>query len=339
MLSWGRPTLTFWPPRGKLNNARALMLAVELGAEGIEPERAGRIVGVCTSFVDSAWDEETSRFRNFMDYRRNWLDEQGSEDSHGRALWALGRAAAATNDDGVKLWATALADRVISASDHLQSPRAMAFAVLGICRYLKIYPGHRPARRLLERFATQLHHMFRQARRERWTWFEPTLAYDNARLPEALVRAGHFLGRDPMTSDGLAALRWLIARQTADSGQFRPVGTESFGQAYSAPHAFDQQPVEAWATIEACLGAHEAKANQDWIEHAEAAFAWYLGENDLGSRLALVGGSCYDGLEVDRVNLNQGAESILSFQFSVAAMRKLQRAARTVSEPDLARTS
>lgn len=322
------------------DNARALMLAVELGAEGIEPERAARIAGTCAAFVNAAWDGETSRFRNFMDYRCDWLEKQGSDDSHGRALWALGRVAVATDDAGLRLWATMLAERVISASDHLRSPRAIAFAVLGLCSYLAIYPGHRLTRRLLEAFATRLHDLLRQVRRDGWNWFEPVLAYDNARLPEALIRTGRVLGQDAMTSDGLAALHWLMAQQMADKGHFRPVGTESFGQAYSPPRAFDQQPVEAWATIEACLGAFQASANHDWINHAEAAFGWYMGENDLGLPLATAAGGCYDGLQIDRVNLNQGAESILSFQFSVAAMRQVRRATRAVAgHANLARTS
>lgn len=313
------------------DNARALMLAVEFKAEGVEPERAARIAGICASFVDAAWDEENARFRNFMDYRRDWLEDEGSEDSHGRALWALGRTTAATDDHGLKLWATALADRVIPASDRLGSPRAMAFAALGLCSYLQIYPGHRPARRLLETFAARLHDHLRQAGRDQWKWFEPVLAYDNARLPEALIRAGRFLGQEAMVSDGLGALSWLAWQQTAEQGHFRPVGTESYGLVHSAPRPFDQQPVEAWATIEACLEAFEATASHDWIRHAQAAFDWYLGKNDLGMRLATPDGGCYDGLQVDRVNLNQGAESILSFQFAAAAMRQLQRLARPVA--------
>jgi hypothetical protein len=311
------------------DNARALMLAVELAADGIEPARAERIARTCASFVDAAWNEQISRFRNFMNYRRDWLEEEGSDDSHGRALWALGRVTAATTDDDLKLWATTLTDRVILASDHLESPRAMAFSILGLCHYLTIYPGHRPARRLLDAFAVRLRHCQRQARREGWVWFEPVLAYDNARLPEALIRAGGVLGGDAMISDGLATLRWLMAQQTTDKLHFRPVGTESYGQAYSAPRAFDQQPVEAWATIEGCLSAFQATADHDWITHAEAAFAWYFGANDLGLRLAAAGGACYDGLQVDRVNLNQGAESALSFQFAGAALRQLRRAVHT----------
>lgn len=309
------------------DNARALMLAVDLKAEGLETERAARIADTCAAFVDSSWDEGRAAFRNFMSYQRDWLEETGSEDSHGRAVWALGRVVASTDDHGLKLWATGLAERVIPASEHLASPRAAAFATLGIIDWLRVYPGHRPARQLLDRFAAQLHELLREQRKPDWVWFEPVLAYDNARLPEALIRAGQHLGREDMVKDGLAALEWLAEVQTDMRGHFRPVGTESFGRLYSRPLPFDQQPVDAWAMIEASIVAFEATGEDHWRQHAEAAFDWFNGRNDLGLRLSTPDGGCYDGLQVDRVNLNQGAESILAFQFSVRSMRQLQKLA------------
>ncbi|WP_026783042.1 glycosyltransferase [Pleomorphomonas koreensis] len=317
------------------DNARALMLAVELKAEGVEIDRATRIAGTCAAFVESAWDDDRNAFRNFMGYQRNWLEDIGSQDSHGRGLWALGRAVAGTDDHGLKLWATGLAERVIPASAELTSPRARAFATLGLVDWLSVYPGHRPARTLLDVFSTQLHDLLREQRRPDWLWFEPVLAYDNARLPEALIRAGRHLGRPEMVADGLAALGWLAGMQTGDGGHFRPVGTESFGRLYSRPLPFDQQPVDAWAMIDACLAAFEADGDTEWRRHAEAALDWYLGRNDLGLRLATADGGCYDGLQVDRVNLNQGAESILAFQFSVSAMRRLHRLAQGDAEQEV----
>ena len=307
------------------DNARALMLTVELKKEGIETERAARIADTCATFVDSAWDEDRSAFRNFMSYQRDWLEDTGSEDSQGRALWALGRVVESTDDHGLKLWATGLSDRVIPASSHLSSPRAAAFATLGLISWLRVYPGHRPARQLLDTFAARLHELLREQRRPDWLWFEPVLAYDNARLPEALIRAGQHLGNKDMVADGLAALVWLAGLQTSAEGHFRPVGTESFGKLYGRPLPFDQQPVDAWAMIEASITAFDVTGDAQWQRHAEAAFDWFLGRNDLGLRLATPNGGCYDGLQVDRVNLNQGAESILAFQFSVRAMRQLQQ--------------
>lgn len=309
------------------DNARALMLAVELKSEGIETERAARIADTCAAFVDSSWDEDRGAFRNFMGYQRNWLEDTGSEDSHGRALWALGRTVAGTDDHGLKLWVTGLADRVIPASAHLTSPRATAFATLGLISWLSVYPGHRPARQLLDGFAARLHEQLREQRQPDWLWFEPVLAYDNARLPEALIRAGQRLSNQDMINDGLEALAWLAELQTGEDGHFRPVGTETFGKLYSRPLPFDQQPVDAWAMIEACTTAFDATGDIQWRRYADAAFDWFVGRNDVGLRLATPNGGCYDGLQVDRVNLNQGAESILAFQFAVRSMRQLQRIA------------
>lgn len=310
------------------DNARALMLAVDLKSEGVEPERASRIIDTCAAFVEDAWDEGRVVFRNFMDYQRNWLEKQGSQDSHGRGLWALGRVVAGTDDDGIKLWATALAERVIPASGELSSPRARAFAILGLVNWLSVYPGYRTARALLGRFATDLHGQLAGERHDGWNWFEPTLAYDNARLPEALIVAGRFLGHDRMVQDGIAALDWLAGIQTGAGGVFRPVGTESFGRRHQMPRPFDQQPLEAWAMIDACEAAFRETDAPLWMVRAEAAFNWFLGHNDLGLRMATPNGGCFDGLEVDRVNLNQGAESILAVQFALQAMRRLRRQAK-----------
>lgn len=307
------------------DNARALMLAVDLKSEGVEPERASRIIDTCAAFVEDAWDEDRAVFRNFMDYQRRWLEKQGSQDSHGRGLWALGRVIAGADDHRLKLWATGLAERVIPASGELTFPRARAFAVLGLANWLSVYPGHRAARALVERFAADLHDLLIRERHEGWIWFEPTLAYDNARLPEALIVAGRLLGHDVMTQDGIAALDWLAGVQTGAGGVFRPVGTESFGRRYERPRPFDQQPLEAWAMIDACEAAFGATDAPVWTIRAETAFDWYLGRNDLGLRMTTPNGGCFDGLQVDRVNLNQGAESILAVQFAVMAMRRLRR--------------
>jgi hypothetical protein len=306
------------------DNARALMLAAQCEAEDIDGPRAAALAGIYASFVDYAWDEPNGRFRNFMGYDRQWLEREGSEDSFGRGLWALGRTAELTRSHGLKLWATSLADRVIPCSAFLASPRARAFAILGLAAYLEVYPGHRAARGQLGAFATDLLELLRAQRRPRWTWFEPVLAYDNARLPEALLRSAIALQREDMQAEALDALRWLCHQQTAPAGHFRPVGTQSFGAAYQPPRPFDQQPLEAWATIDACALAFRQTGNRPWLEHAEAAFAWYLGANDLGLRLATPDGGCFDGLQVDRVNLNQGAESILAYQFAVMAIRRLR---------------
>ena len=155
-------------------------------------------------------------------------------------------------------------------------------------------------------------------------WFEAVLAYDNARLPEALIRGGLRLGDAAMVAKGLATLRWLDDVQTNGTGQFRAVGTDSFGRAYVPPEPFDQQPLEAWATIAACGAAHRSTGADVWRRHAETAWRWFLGDNDRGLPLAdPTTGRCCDGLTPRGVNTNVGAESVLAFHLAYRAMATL----------------
>ena len=159
-----------------------------------------------------------------------------------------------------------------------------------------------------------------------WVWFEDTLAYDNARLPQALIQTGLTTRTSRYVQVGLRSLRWLNSLQTTSSGYFRPVGTKSFGKRRQKPEAFDQQPVEASATISACLAAWRAEDGVEWPIEALRAFEWFLGENDL--QTALIDpetGSCADGLHPDRSNENKGAESVLSYLLGLAEIRQLMR--------------
>ena len=219
-------------------------------------------------------------------------------------------------------------------------PYFPAFALFGADAVLRQHRDHPIAWKLVRDFGGRLHEALRRERRDDWTWFESVLTYDNARLPEALLRAGDLLGNKQMIADGLAALAWLDKRQINGDGQFRAVGTDSFSRAYAEPLPFDQQPLEAWATVDATLFAHALTGEGRWLEAAWRAQAWYLGENDLGLPIATVAdGGCYDGLMSDRVNLNQGAESILAFQFVCTAMAKAAQLAdatgRTRTAPAL----
>jgi hypothetical protein len=175
--------------------------------------------------------------------------------------------------------------------------------------------------------ADRLAVLFRSSVERGQPWFEPYLSYDNGRLAEALIRAGAVLGDEAMTADGLAALSWLCRRQTGATGLFQPVATVDFGRPLDAQTLFDQQPVEAASTIDACQAAWSATGNPSWIEEAERAFAWFLGANTLGASLVTADGDCFDGLTWAGVNENQGAESVLSLQLSICALRTLTGAA------------
>jgi hypothetical protein len=167
-----------------------------------------------------------------------------------------------------------------------------------------------------------------------WVWFEEGLAYDNARLPQALIVTGVATGAPAYVVAGLKSLRWLMALQTTPVGFFRPIGTASFGDRRKPPLAFDQQPLEATATISACLAAWRADGDPEWRAGAARAFAWFLGSNDLSVSLVDVEtGSCRDGLHPDRPNENRGGESVVSYLLSLAEIRQLARTSGDRTKP------
>ncbi len=304
------------------DNCRALMLMHRF--VGSDAARADELAAIYAAFVQHAWNGGRGRFRNFMAFDRNWLEEEGSEDSFGRTLWSLGVTASTARGHDLRRWALHLFDQVAPYARSLISPRTWAFSMLAADAVLDAHPGHDLARALLHGGATRLLALLSTYRRAGWGWFEPTLAYDNARLPEALMRAGRRLDDPAMRAEGLATMAWLDGIQTNEDQQFRAVGTDSFGRAYAAPLPFDQQPLEAWATIDAARVAAELSGDDRWIATAHRAYGWYHGVNDLGLPLGSTSdGGCFDGLMSDRVNLNQGAESVLAFQFACCAMREM----------------
>jgi hypothetical protein len=306
------------------DNCRALMLMHRFG--GADAARADQLAMIYASFVQFAWNGAIGRFRNFMCFERAWLEAEGSQDSFGRSLWSLGVTASEARHQDLRRWALHLFDQVAPNVRILDHPRSWAFAMLGADALLAAHPGHAVARSLLADFAARLHARFTAKRQAHWCWFEPMLSYDNARLPEALIRAGRRLGDRDMIADGLAALDWLDGIQTNPSGQFRAVGTDSFVIGQKPPLPFDQQPLEAWATIEAASIAFSETGLEKWRETAWRAYRWYLGDNDLDMPIAsLVDGGCFDGLMRDRVNLNQGAESVLAFQFACSAIERISK--------------
>jgi glycosyltransferase involved in cell wall biosynthesis len=301
------------------DNARALML-MNSGALANRSEGQQWALRYA-SFLQHAWNEEAQAFRNFMGFDRRWLEEVGSEDSNGRALWALGHCAAHAGDDELRVWATDWFAQTSTIASGFKSPRAMAFAVLGADELLDRLPRDARAHAIVERGGAFLHALWKAGRRPGWDWFEPGLAYDNARLAEALIRAGRRLHSLPMEEAGLSALDWLCDRQTSGEGHFRPVGSDGF-TLLGETTPFDQQPLEAWATIAACAVARRSTASKRWTEHAETAWRWFSGGNDRGLPVAdSRTGRCRDGVTPRGLNLNVGAESTLAYHLAYHTMR------------------
>lgn len=308
------------------DNARALLVACALEGTGEQPLPEA-MTGRFAAFVQHAWNPDNRRFRNFMGFDRRWLEESGSEDSHGRSLWALGACARSGGLESRRRWAAALFAEALPAVETFRSPRAWALTLLGLDSYCAVAPADGRARRLRTLLADRLMTILAAVETPDWCWFEEGLAYDNARLSQALIVTGTATGAPGLAAAGTRSLRWLTARQTGPAGHFRPVGTAGFGQRRCPPAGFDQQPLEAAATISASLAAWRADGDGQWKIEAARAFAWFSGANDLGVGLVdRVTGGCRDGLHPDRANENQGGESVVSYLLGLAEMRALARA-------------
>ena len=311
------------------DNARALIVTTLLEELGVRvPPGSVDLASRYMAFLWHAFDPLTKRFRNCLSYECNWQEPEGSEDSHGRALWGLGTVLGRSKIAGLRGAAGRLFELAVPTAVEFKSPRACAFALLGLQEYLDSFSGDRAAVTASDTLANRLMNAYRCSRSDDWKWFEGGLAYSNARLPQALMRAGVRAGNEEMISAGLEALDWLVTIQRCDvKGHFVPIGSQGFHSKTTEKARFDQQPVEACAIVSACLQAYRTTGKGRWRKEAWSAFNWFLGDNDL--QIALydpVTGGCRDGLHPDRANENQGAESTLSFLMALLEMRKLEEA-------------
>jgi hypothetical protein len=301
-----------------------LLLSVLLEELGECPPELLHARSAYAGFIYAAYSTERGRFRNFMSFGRSWLDEEGSEDVQGRALWALGAVVGRTPGESLRAWAAPLFEAALPAVEGFTSPRAWAFAVLGLHEYLRTLSGDLLAARLRESFSCKLLALWQANHADDWPWFEDIVAYDNARLSHALILSGRWTENAEMRDAGLESLKWLMSKQTGVSGCFRPIGSEGFWRRGQECPLFDQQPIEAAASVSACIEAYFTTNDDFWRGEARRAFEWYLGANDIEEPLYdPATGGCRDGLHANRVNLNQGAESTLSFWLALAEMKAL----------------
>jgi glycosyltransferase involved in cell wall biosynthesis len=305
------------------DNARALMLMTLL-----EEGRTARSLEVrqatarYLAFVAHAFDHDTRRFRNFMSYSRTWLESVGSEDSHGRAVWALGTVVGRSPEPSRQGLARELFQQALPPLNEFSSPRAWAYSLLGINEYLRAFRGDSGAETVRHTLTSRLCGLFERNQGPGWTWFEESLTYENARLPQALIVSGEALGSVELCDIGLRSLDWLASTQVSEEGLFSPIGSNGFFQKGMVKAEFDQQPVEAAAMVSASLDALRVSKDARWARYGRSAFDWFLGHNHL--RLSLYDastGGCRDGLHIERLNQNQGAESTLSFLMALLELR------------------
>ncbi|MFB3819230.1 MAG: glycosyltransferase [Candidatus Methylomirabilales bacterium] len=306
------------------DQARALM-AVLRAYDLLRDESLVPLASTYLGYLVHAFNDQTRRFRNFLGYDRRWLDEQGAEDSHGRALWALGVAMNLAPHEGTVALAMQLFDRGRPVTEEFTSPRAWAFTLLGADEYLRRFSGDSEVRRLRDTLARRLFEQFRANGDPDWPWPEDVLTYENGRLPHALLLAGRQMEQSDLMHTALTALAWLLRVQTSSSGCLALVGNQGWWRREGPRARFDQQPVEAQGLVEACVEAFKLTGRRAWLDEARRCLAWFLGQNDLRLPLYDYGtGGCRDGLHRDRTNENQGAESTLAWLNALLSLHLLR---------------
>ncbi len=303
------------------DNARALIVSALL--EDVSNQEAFQLASRYLAFIWYAYNAESGRFRNFMNYQRTWLEENGSDDSHGRALWALGTVLGRSHTPALQSMASWLFEQALPAILETTSPRAWAFALIGIHEYLRRFEGDRRASQVQEELSQKLLNLYERCRTDDWRWYEEGLTYCNAVLPHASLICGHSVKSASMIEAGLESLTWLADIQRANKGgHFVPIGSNGFYRKSGERARFDQQPVEGQAMVSACLEAYRITQDSRWRKEAQRAFEWFLGRNDLNlSIYDPTTGGCRDGLHADRPNENLGAESTLAFLQSLLELR------------------
>jgi hypothetical protein len=283
-------------------------------------------------FLQNAYDHTSGRFLNFRDADGVWLDVPASEDCHARAL--AGLAAMMVEVPGTELAGRArqICLRALPASLSFGALRSVSATLLALDSVIKAgLPAE--AGPAFGRLAARLVEVVGEPTAE-WPWSEPILTYENAIVPRALIAAGLRLGQPALLAKGCSVLDWLIDVQTGEAGGFSPIGNKTWWSRTAGRSQFDQQPIEAASMVAAAADAYRATGRQRYLHAAEAAYGWFLGDNDLGVPLAIpASGGCQDGLTPWGPNENQGGESTLVWLTALEQMRDLRRSTQSDLKP------
>lgn len=306
------------------DNARAIITVLLAQNLSLEDKFLNKYGYRYLSFILHAFNEDNNRFRNFMSYNRKWIEEMGSEDSHGRAIWSLGLTIGISNIKEYENIALEIFEKAVESLSKFNSPRTLAFGLIGIHAYLSRFSGDRKMKKHRAEIANKLFEMYCQNAQDDWPWIENIVAYDNGKIPQALLMSGQWLQRQDMVEAGLLSLEWLLRIQTNEKGYFTPIGNNGWYPKGGEIARFDQQPLEAQSILEACIEAFKVTQDKKWITEAQRCLEWFLGRNDL--RISIYDyktGGCSDGLSATGKGRNQGAESTLAWLLSLLNMYHL----------------
>jgi hypothetical protein len=315
------------------DNCRALVCALR-HYDLMQEDAVLELADCYLSFLHHAFNPEKQRYRNFLSYDRRWLEEIGSEDVHGRTVWALGSAVMLAPNDAILSLSIRMLHESLDVLEQFTSPRAWAFALVGLQAYLTRFGGDTRVRRIRQNLASRLTALFKSNATADWPWCEDTLTYDNAKLTHALILSAKDTDDPEMLHQGLHSLEWLVNLQILESGRVSLIGNRGWLSRDGTRARFDQQPIEAMALSEACAEAYRVTNDEKWIERAQTFLDWFTGNNDIASSLYdYQTGGCRDGLGADGPNLNQGAESTLAWLMSLLTMMDLHRSRSVNVEP------
>ena len=299
------------------DNARAVIAMTKYYAQYPDPE-AIRLLDTYLSFILNSQNNDGS-VKNFMHFDRSWMKNEPVNDALGRTLWALGTVMAKPPSASYLSVTKDCFDRSIGQVKK-QYPRGLAYSILGMSDYLRQFPGASDIKRQLTTAADKLIALYKKNSQPDWQWFEPVLTYDNAVLPHALFVAGLTFANKEYFEVAEKTSEFLLANTFADD-HFSFVGCKGWYKYGGTKAEFDQQPIEAASTVMMLKAAYDATQNSRFLKLQRKAFDWFLGENDL--RIPLYHfktKGCNDSLTRGGVNINQGAESMLSFLLSLLAM-------------------
>jgi hypothetical protein len=301
---------------------RALLIACDAAVRPQSGEIGTRLMTSYLSFLHDAQLAD-GWFHGFMGYDRRWQDDEGSFDAVGRAMWGLGYVERRAPRATWRILAARLLRRALPGIARMEFVRPRAYAALGLLHVLEAHPADAPAvRGPLASCVTSIADAYDAYRAADWRWCEDVMTYDNARLPEALLRGGAALNDTRLTRAGFEMLDFLVGAVIEDD-VFVPVGSAGWYPRDGVKARYGQQPLEAAALVDAAAVALALSGEERWRRIAEIAYDWYHGRNTAGVCLVAAGGGCADGIDEHGMNPNMGAESTLAYLLSAVTMARL----------------
>lgn len=302
------------------DNSRALISAVML-FESFKEKKYLRLVCKYLAFMLNA-QNSNGKFKNFMNYNREFLEEEGSEDCLGRCLWALGRTVQSPSiPENIKKTCQHMLNKILEHWPILDSPRAKAYSIVGLS-YLK---GTEEIISHIDTLSMALVRQYAQYKDRDWHWFEDSMTYGNAILPWSLIKAYGILKRDVLLETARESMDFL-GDITLKDAWFKPIGCNGWLLKGKNAAEYDEQPIEACETLLSYLDFFEITKDKKYLDNAVKCFCWYTGQNSKGlSLLDEETGACYDGLNENGLNYNQGSESLVSYGIAFMEISKKVR--------------